>query len=140
MLHDYTGTVRSFYDAFARRDAQLFTELLDPQIEWTSAENFLYADQSPYVGIEAVLKLIFERLPADWDEFSVSAGEVLGGGDLVIANGRFLGRFKANRALINAQFVQVFQFKDGKIAKCQMYTDTAQFKESISRIRLASVS
>jgi ketosteroid isomerase-like protein len=139
MLHDYTQTVRSFYDAFARRDAQLFTELLDPQIEWTAAENFLYADQSPYVGIDAVLKLIFERLPADWDDFSVSAGEVLGGGDLVIANGRFLGRFKANRALINAQFVQVFQFNDGKIAKCQMYTDTAQFKESISRIRLASV-
>ncbi len=139
MLHDYTQTVRSFYVAFARLDAQLFTELLDPQIEWTSAENFLYADQSPYVGIEAVLKLIFERLPADWDDFSVSAGEVLGGGDLVIANGRFLGRFKANGASINAQFVQVFQFKDGKIAKCQMYTDTAQFKESISRIRLASV-
>ena len=138
MLHDYTQTVRSFYDAFARRDAQLFTELLDPQIEWTSAENFLYADHSPYVGIDAVLKLIFERLPADWDDFSVSAGEVLGGGDLVIANGRFLGRFKANRALINAQFVQVFQFKDGKIARCQMYTDTAKFKESISQGRLAS--
>jgi hypothetical protein len=69
----------------------------------------------------------------------LGAGEVLGGGDLVIANGRFLGRFKANRALINAQFVQVFQFNDGKIGKCQMYTDTAQFKESISRIRLASV-
>ena len=96
------------YDAFARRDAQLFTELLDPQIEWTAAENFLYADQSPYVGIDAVLKLIFVRLPADWDDFSVSAGEVLGG---------------ANGASINAQFVQVFQFKDGKIAKCQMYTD-----------------
>ena len=139
MLHDYTQTVRSFYVAFASRDAQLFTELLDPQIEWTSAENFLYADQSPYVGIDAVLKLIFERLPADWDDFSMSAGEVLGGGDIVIANGRFLGRFKTNGASINAQFVQVFQFKDGKIAKCQMYTDTAQFKESISRIRLASV-
>jgi ketosteroid isomerase-like protein len=139
MLHDYTQTVRSFYDAFARRDAQLFTELFDPQIEWTATENFLYADQSPYVGIDAVLKLIFGRLPADWDNYSVSAGEVLGGGDLVIANGRFVGRFKANGASINAQFVQVFQFKDGKIAKCQMYTDTAQFKDSISRIRLASV-
>jgi uncharacterized protein len=139
MLHDYTQTVRSFYDALVHRDAQRFTALLDPQIEWTSAENFLYSDQSPYVGIDAVLELIFGRLAADWDDFSVSAGEVLGGGDLVIANGRFRGRFKANGASIDAQFVQVFQFKDGKIAKCQMYTDTAQFKESISRIRLASV-
>jgi uncharacterized protein len=139
MLHDYTQIVRFFYDAFARRDAQLFTELLDPQIEWTSAENFVYADQSPYVGIDTVLKLIFERLPADWDHFSVSAGEILGGGDLVIANGRFRGKFKANGASIDAQFVQVFQFKDGKIVKCQMYTDTAQFKESINRIRSAGV-
>ena len=139
MLHDYTQTVRSFYDALARRDAQLLTELLDPQIEWTSAESFVYADQSPYLGIDAVRQLIFGRLPADWDNFSVSAGEVLGGGDLVIASGRFRGRFKANGASIDAQFVQVFQFKDGKIAKCQVYTDTAQFKESISRIRLASV-
>lgn len=46
MLHDYTQTVRSFYNSFARRDAQLFIALLDPQIEWTAAENFLYADQS----------------------------------------------------------------------------------------------
>ena len=139
MPHDYTQTVRSFYDAFARRDTQLFTELLDPRIEWTAAENFLYADQSPYVGVDAVLKLIFGRLPTDWDNFSVSAGEVLGGGDLVIASGRFLGTFKANGVSIDAQFVQVFQFKDGKIAKCQMYTDTAKFKESISRNRMASV-
>jgi uncharacterized protein len=139
MLDDYTQTVRTFYDAFARRDARLFAALLDPQIEWTAAENFLYADDSPYVGIGAVRKLIFERLPADWDGFSASAEEVLGGGDLVIANGRFRGRFKANGASIDAQFVQVFQFKDGKIAKCQMYTDTAQFKESIGRIGMASV-
>lgn len=138
MLPDYTQVVRSFYDAFAHRDAQLFAELMDPQIEWTSAENFIYADHSPYIGADAVLHFVFERLPADWDDFSLSAGEILGGGDLVIASGRFRGTFKANGATIDAQFVQVFQFKDGKIAKCQMYTDTAKFKESISQIRLAS--
>jgi ketosteroid isomerase-like protein len=139
MPQDYNQTVRSFYDAFARRDAQLFLELLDPQIEWTSAENFLYADHSPYVGVDAVLKLIFTRLFTDWDDFSISAGEILGGGEIVIASGRFTGTFKANGAPIDAQVVQVFQFKDGKISKVQVYTDTAQFKETISRIRSASV-
>src|SRR5579862_3840688 len=108
---------------------------MDPRIEWSSAENFLYADQSPYVGADAVVKLIFGRLFADWDGFSMSAGEILGGGDLVIASGRFRGTFRANGAPIDAQFVQVFQFRDGKVAKCQMYTDTAKFKEAISRIR-----
>ena len=136
-MEDYTRIVRSFYEAFARRDALFLKAFMDPRIEWSSAENFLYADQSPYVGADAVIKLIFERLFADWDGFSMSAGEILGGGDLVIASGRFRGVFKANGAPIDAQFVQVFQFKDGKVVKCQMYTDTAKFKEAISRIRPA---
>lgn len=133
MTPDQSQTVRAFYDAFTRRDAQSFRELLDPQIEWTSAENFLYADRSPYVGPDAVHQLIFGRLFGDWEGFSMVPGEILGGGEIVIASGRFRGKFKANGATIDAQFVQVFQFKGGKIAKCQMYTDTAQFKEAISQ-------
>jgi uncharacterized protein len=135
MPQDSTQTIRSFYEAFARRDGQGFIDLLDPQIEWTAAESFLYGDRSPYVGVDAVFKFIFGRVLGDWDDFRMSAGEILGGGEIVIANGRFQGIFKANGAAIDAQFVQVFQFKDGKIAKCQMYTDTAQFKETIGRIR-----
>ena len=134
-MQDSAQIVRSFYEVFTRRDSQRFAESLDPAIEWTSAENFLYADQSPYIGVDAVIHLVFGRLFDEWDDFSISAGEVLGGGDLVIASGRFRGRFKANGAPIDAQFVQVFQFKEGKIAKCQFYTDTAQFKEAISQIR-----
>jgi ketosteroid isomerase-like protein len=135
MLQDHTQTVRSFYDAFARRDFQRFAELLDPRIEWNAAENFLYADRSPYVGIDAVVTLIFGRLFTDWDDFSMNPGEILAGGEIVIASGRFRGTFKANAAPVDAQFVQVFQFKDGRIAKCQMYTDTAQFKDTMGRSR-----
>jgi uncharacterized protein len=131
MTRDATQTVQSLYDAFARRDVQLLIGLVDPGIEWTSAENFIYADESPYVGVDAVLKLIFGRILADWDNFSMSPGEILGGGEIVIASGRFRGTFKANAAPIDAQFVQVFQFKDGKVAKCQVYTDTAQFKDAL---------
>lgn len=133
MPQDYTQTVRSFYAALAVRDAERFRTLLDPNIEWSSAENFVYADNSPYVGIDAVVNLIFGRLFADWDAFSMNPFEILGGGEVVIANGRFRGIFKVNRAPVDAQFVQVFQFKDGRIVRCQMYTDTAQFKDTIGR-------
>jgi ketosteroid isomerase-like protein len=140
MPHDNTQTIRSLYEAFAGRNDSVMAEVFDPNVEWTSAENFLYADHSPYIGIDAVRQLLVDRLHNDWENISATAGEILGGGDLVIANGRFRGTFKANGASINAQFVQVFQFKDGKIAKCQMYTDTAQFKESIAQIRSAGVN
>jgi hypothetical protein len=80
-----------------------------------------------------VSHLIFGRLLVDWDNFSMNPTEILGGGDIVIASGRFRGTFKANGAKINAQFVQVFHFRDDRIVKCQMYTDTAQFRDAISQ-------
>jgi uncharacterized protein len=135
MTQDCTQTVQSFYEAFGARDTQRFAGLLDPHIEWTAAENFLYADQSPYIGVDAVVNLIFGRLFADWESFTMSPGEILGGGEIVIASGRFRGTSKASGAPVDAQFVQVFQFKGGKIAKVQMYTDTAQFRETIARTR-----
>ncbi len=81
---------------------------------------------------------IFKRLAQDWAEFSMTADEILGVGNLVIARGRFKGTFNANGASVNAQFVQVFQFEDDQIAKVQMYTDTASFKDTIAHIRLAN--
>ncbi len=133
--HDHIQTVRSLYEAWAHRDAERCAALVDPEIEWTSAENFIYSDHSPYKGAAAVLTLMFGRVLIDWNNFSMGAAEILGSGDIVIANGRFRGTYKANGASIDAQFVQVFQFKDGKVSKCQVYTDTAQFKETIAQAR-----
>ena len=107
----------------------------EPTAEWTAAENFLYADQSPYQGVDAIRHLIFERLLGDWDDFSLTASEVLADGELAIAHGRFKGKFRLNGASIDAEFVHVFQFRNGKIAKCQMYTDTAKFKETTGQMR-----
>ena len=133
----YVAAIHALYDAFAHRDIDRCVAFFDPQVEWSAAENFIYFDESPYIGADVVRKFIFERIPADWDDFSLTAGEVLGDGDVVIASGRFTGKFKANGAAINAQFVQVFQFRDGKIVRCQMYTDTAKFKEAVSRTAAA---
>ncbi|HTS75504.1 MAG TPA: nuclear transport factor 2 family protein [Bryobacteraceae bacterium] len=136
-MSDPVETVRSFHDAFAARDADRIAALFHPEIEWTAAENFIYADQSPYRGVDGVLHLLFGRVLSDWDVFSTRADEILGGGDIVIASGRFRGIYKANRARVDAQIVEVFQFKDGRIAKVQTYTDTAQFKEAVSRVQAA---
>lgn len=124
---------RQLYEAFTRRDSQTCMGFFHSWAEWTAAENFIYSDRSPYVGVEAIQGLLFGQLLEDWDDLSVTATEVLGDGDLVIASGRFKGKFKANGSFIDAEFVQVFQFSEGKIAKCQMYTDTAQFKEVTGR-------
>jgi len=126
-------TVEAFYAAMGRGDIPSALGVLDPQIEWREAENFLYADKSPYIGIDAVLSGLFARLGADWDGFAVVPEEIVDGGETVVAFGRYSGVYKATGANVHAQFVHAFYFKGGKVARFQQYTDTAQFKDAVSR-------
>ena len=126
-------TVEAMYGAFGRGDIPFVIGILDPQIVWTEAENFIYADKNPYVGVDAVLNGVFARLGAEWDGFSAVPIEIVDAGDTVVGLGRYGGVYKASGAKVDAQFVHVLKFKDGKIVSFQQYTDTAQFKDAISR-------
>jgi ketosteroid isomerase-like protein len=130
-------TVEAFYAAMGRGDVPVIIGALDPQIVWLEAENFVYADRNPYVGIEAVLTGLFARLVGEWDGFSAVPEEIVDGGDTVVCLGRYGGVYKATGAKVNAQFTHVFRFKDGKIASFQQHTDTAQFKDAVSRRAVA---
>jgi uncharacterized protein len=123
----------SFYAAMGRGDAPAAISLIDPQVVWNEAENFIYADGNPYRGLDAVLSGVFARLGADWEGFSAVPDEIVDGGDTVVAFGRYGGVCKATGAKVHAQFVHVFRFKDRKIVGFQQYTDTAQFREAVSR-------
>ena len=95
----------------------------------------------PTLGKTRWSNSIFGRLPADWDDWSVSAEEILGGGDLggLPADAFGEGIKPTELPSTPSRWCRCFQCKDGKIAKCQTYADTAQFKESIGRIRVANV-
>jgi len=124
-------TVEGFYAAMGRGDVPGIIGSLDPQVVWNEAENFVYADKSPYVGVDALLTGLFARLAGEWDGFSAVPQEIVDGGETVIALGRYGGVFKATGVKINAQFVHVFKFKAGKIAHFQQYTDTAQVRDAV---------
>jgi ketosteroid isomerase-like protein len=125
--------VEAFYAAMGRGDIPFVIGTLDPHIVWNEAENFVYADKSPYIGVDAVLSGLFARLGGEWDGFSAVPQEIIDGGETVVSLGRYGGVYKATGAKVDAQFVHVFKFKNGKIAKFQQYADTAQFKEAVAR-------
>jgi ketosteroid isomerase-like protein len=126
-------TIEAFYASMGRGDIPFIIGILDPQISWNEAENFVYADHSPYIGVDKLLTGLFARLGGEWDGFSAVPDEIVDGGETVIALGRYGGVYKATGVKVNAQFVHVFKFKGGKIAHFQQYTDTAQFKDVVSR-------
>jgi ketosteroid isomerase-like protein len=126
-------TIEGFYTAMGRGDIPSAMGILDPGVVWNEAEHFVYADKSPYVGVDTVLSGLFARLAGEWDGFSAIPNEIVDGGETVVALGRYGGVYKATGAKVDAQFVHVFRFKNGKVASFQQYTDTAQFTEAVAR-------
>ena len=132
-----TKIVEDLYAALGRGDIPFVLATLDPKVVWNEAENFIYADGNPYVGADAVLNGVFAHLGPEWDGFAAVPHEIVDGGGTVVAFGRYSGVYKATGVKVDAQFVHVFKFKDGKVASFQQYTDTAQFKEAITRRAVA---
>lgn len=137
MSQENVNTVRGMYEAFGRGDIAGVLAALDPQVEWWEAENFIYADGNPYVGPEAVLQGVFARIGGEWEDFSVAPEEVLDAGETVVGrgiySGIYSGTYKRNGRRVRAQFAHVFTFRDGKVAKFQQYTDTAQFLQAVGK-------
>ena len=122
--------VKAVYDAFGKGDVPVVPGAFDPQIQWREAENFLYADGNPYVGPQAVLEGVFQRILSDVENFAVLPERFVEGGDAVVAEGRYRGRMKKTGTSVDAQFAHIWQLRDGKVVRFQQYTDTQQWSEA----------
>lgn len=122
--------VKSLYDAFDKGDVPTVVGALDPEIRWQEAENYPYADGNPYVGPQSVVDGVFARLMADIDQFTIHPANFIDGGDSVVVEGRYRGKFKATGKPLDAQFAHVWQLRDRKIVRFQQYTDTKQWADA----------
>jgi ketosteroid isomerase-like protein len=119
--------VKGIYAALAKGDVPAVLGTLDSGIVWNEAENFRFATGNPYVGPETVLQNVLIPLATQVDDFAVTPANVIDGGDRVAVEGRYTGTVKATGTKVDAQFVHVFELRDGKVVKFQQYTDTAQW-------------
>jgi uncharacterized protein len=117
-------SVRALYAAFAKGDMPAALATMAPDIVWNEAENYPYADRNPYVGPESVLRGVFARIGADWENFTAVSDDFIDGGDTIVSLGHYGGTFKATGKPMRAQFAHVFRVKNGKITGFQQYADT----------------
>ena len=119
-----TETVKTFYDAIARGDVAAVVRVLHPELEWTEAEGFPY-----YSGTwrtpQAVVDNLLVPLGRDWDGFAASPHDYIADGDRVITLGVYTGTAKTTGKKMRAPFAHVWRVRDGKLARFDMYTDTA---------------
>ena len=124
MSQENVATVRRLYDAFAAGDVDTILGLMSPDIEWSEAENFPYADNSPYRGPEAVLTGVFGRLGTEWDGFGAHPEEFLDAGDTIVVLGRYSGSCVATGKAMNPQMAHVLRVTDGRITSFRQFVDT----------------
>jgi ketosteroid isomerase-like protein len=126
------GYVAALYDWFLNGNIPGVLDAMDPDIEWNSAENSSYADDSPYIGPTAVLEGVIYKLGSEWEYWTLTDlnfYETLTGE--VIVTGRYNGKYKKTGTELNAQFVHMWWLKDNKVKKFQEYTDTYQVNKAL---------
>ena len=122
-------TVRETYEAFATGDVPSVLGALDANIEWHMSEHHPYWRPDAFVGPQAVLQSVFARIMQDFDGFTIEVQRIVGCGDTVLAELRYRATSKASGKALDAQAAHVFDFRNGKVARYQQYTDTLQFAE-----------
>lgn len=121
--------VKGFYATAARGEMNVLFEALAPTIEWREAENSPFASGNPYVGPEAVGKLL-ANIGEEIEGLAIVPMNVIDGGDSVVVEGRYKGKIRETGNVMDAQFAHVWQFRDGKVVRFQQYTDTTQWRAS----------
>jgi len=104
--------------------------LLDPQVQWTEAESLPYYSgtwEGPAAGVNNLLV----PLARDWEGFAASVHEFIAAGDRVVSLGIYTGTFKKTGRTIGVAFAHVWTVRAGKLARFDMYTDTAKLLEAV---------
>ena len=124
-----TDVVTRLYDAFGRGDIPTVLELFHSEIQWHEAEGSPYhPGPEGWVGPDAIVSNLFEKMGADWTEFAVHPKAFHDSGDVVTVEVRYAATHAVTGRILDAQSCHVWTVNDGKITSFQQYMDTAQME------------
>lgn len=116
--------IEALYAAFAAGDIPAVTALMADDIHWSEAEGNKLADRSPYIGPQAVVDGVFQRLAEDFEQFEVDIDTIISEGELVVTAGRYRATARGSGVKINPRIASFWTVKNGKIAAFQQHVDT----------------
>jgi ketosteroid isomerase-like protein len=129
MSENNVELARELYAAFGRGDIAQVLAAFDERIEWREAEGNPYQmDGSAWIGTEAIVSNLLQKLATEWDGFTVTPATFTATADGVLTQGRYTGTYKPSGQSIDAQFAHVWTIRDGKIVAFQQYMNTAQMQ------------
>jgi uncharacterized protein len=120
--------IRATYEGSSEDNGRNLLAALAPDASWTEAEGFPYA--GTYIGPEAIIAGVFERLASEWIDYRADVDTYLADGDQVAAFGVYSGTYKATGKAMTATFAHLYSIKDGKIATMQQIVDSHMVQQA----------
>ena len=127
-------TVKDLYAAFGRGDVPAVLGGMSPDIEWREAEGNPYQPSgAAWIGGEAIVENLFMKLATEWEGFALHPERFHDAGDTVVVEGRYTGAYTATGLSHDQQYCHVLTFENGKLARFQQFTDTAQLQKTMGQ-------
>ena len=116
------AVLRSTYEGASAENVTRLVAVLAPDAQWTEAAGFPYA--GTYVGADAIIAGVFQRLATEWIDYRAQALQYLEQGDQIVAFGEYSGTYKVTGKSFKAAFAHHYTFSAGKIVRMVQYVDS----------------
>jgi ketosteroid isomerase-like protein len=123
--------IRSVYENFGRGDIPAVLQCFDPAIEWVESELEFLPFRGTHHGPAAVAEQVFGNVVAIFDEFAVVPTTIHDAGDVVVVEGRAIGKTKTGRPL-DAPAAWVWTVRDAKAVRNMNYHDTDAWRDALA--------
>ena len=131
MSAESVAVVRSVYDNFAKADIPAVLAVLAPDIEWVESPQDFLPHRGTHRGPAEVAAKVFGGVMEHFDEFAVIADQFHDAGEVVVVEGRAVGRTK-NGGVLDARAAWVWTVRDGRATSNHNYHDTDAFRLALN--------
>jgi len=134
MPEDFAELIRASFDAVARGDTDFLVASSDPEIEIVEPTRLLGA--TTYRG-HAGLRAALDNWAGQWDDFGVDIERMIpAGAERVIVVARHHGRGKASGAEVELRNVNVYEGRDGRVVRWEIFSSLDEAFAAIGLRRL----
>lgn len=130
-VHAPIDVIRDHYQAPARRDLDGMLARLASDAVWVEMEGSPYS--GTFRGPDEVREKVFGPLRTDWDDFRFEFDELVDGGDVVVALGRYRGTSRATGRSLDARVAHAWRVRDGAVVGFEEFADTRLLAEAVGR-------
>ena len=124
--------VEAFYKAYAARDAAMFAEFLDDDVEWTVSGP---VDVLPFCGTRrgkaAVVDMMTRLVPEVFEIFSLVHDAMVIDGDRVATLNRLSARLVPDERVVSYRLAHCMRFRDGKVIENLSLIDSFDAVEQV---------